>query len=100
MTSIYKNKMEALQGLRRETETCKRYMKASRKKVKEGKIGAAISLLDIAQIAKTCAEDAHEALWSLSKGNLKDEEFESFCESETLGMEINKVCREIRAARK
>ncbi len=44
-------------------------------KSKEGKIGAAINLLDIAGTAKKCAEQVHEELCEVSKGNLTDEEF-------------------------
>lgn len=99
MTSIYRNKQEALQGLEIEMKACIKYAKASEEKAKEGKIGVAINLLDIAQTAKTCAEQAYDSLWELSKGNLTEEEFEIFCDSETLRQDINKAYQAIKEAR-
>ena len=99
MTSIYRNKQEALKGLESEMKACRKYAKASEEKAKEGKIGVAINLLDIAQTAKTCAEQAHESLWELSKGNRKEKEFEIFCDSETLRQDINKAYQAIKEAR-
>lgn len=99
MTSIYKNKKEALKGLKIEMEACRRFAKSSEERAKERKIGFAIRLLDNAQMAKECADKAHEALWELSGGNLTDEEYEIFCDAETLRMDINKAYEAIQRAR-
>ena len=48
---------------------------------------------------KECADEAHEALWELSGGNLTDEEYEIFCDAETLRMDINKAYEAIQRAR-
>lgn len=99
MTSIYRNKHEALKGLESEMKVCRKYAKASEEKAKEGKIGVAINLLDIAQTAKTCADKAHKSLWEISKGNLTEKEFEIFCDSETLRQDIDKAYQVIKKAR-
>lgn len=77
-------KQEILERLETEIKTCKKYAENGVKKAKEGKIGSAISLLDIAETAKKCADQVHEELWEVSKGNLTDEEFQLFAESEIL----------------
>ena len=96
MTSIYNSKKEALKGLEIETRAAKKYARLAFEKASEGKRGVAINFLDIATTAKACADKAHEALWNLSKGNLNEKEFELFCESETLGSEINKAYQAIK----
>lgn len=93
-------KQEILQRIEREAETCKRYAEKSIRKAEEGNIGAAINLLDIAQTAKTCADQVHEELWEESKGNLTEEEFKLFAESEALDRELQKAYKEIKKARK
>lgn len=92
-------KKETLQRLANEVKACKRYAEGSIKKAKEGKIGSAINLLDIAQTAKTCADQAHEELWKVTAGNLNDKEFELFCEAETLNQDIQKAYQAIQTAR-
>lgn len=93
-------KQELLQRLETEVKACKRYAENSIKKAKEKNIGSAINFLDIANTAKQCADQVHEELWEISKGNLTDEEFELFSESETLGRELQKAYNEIKKARK
>lgn len=92
-------KKEILERLETEVKACKRYAESSIKKAKEGMIGSAINLLEIAQTANTCADQLHEELWEISNGNLTDEEFELFCESETLGRVIRKAYNELNIAR-
>ena len=53
-------KKETLQRLTSEVKACRRYTLNAIKKAEEGKISSAISMLDIAQTAKTCAMKAHE----------------------------------------
>lgn len=91
---------DILERLETEVKTCKRYAENSMKKAKEGKIGSAINLLDIANTAKTCADQAHEELWEVSQESLTDEEFELFAESETLAIDIQKAYKAIQQARK
>lgn len=97
MTSIYKNKKQALKGLEIETRAAKKYARLASEKAQEGKRRLAINFLDIATTAKACADKAHDALWILSNGKLNEQEFELFCESETLGIDINKAFKEIKA---
>lgn len=92
-------KQEILERLETEVKACKRYAESSINKAKEGKIGSATNLLDVANTAKTCADQLHEELWKESQGNLNEEEFELFCESETLYQDINKANEEIKKAR-
>lgn len=92
-------KKDLLERLEAEVKACKRYAESSIKKSKEGKIGAAINLLDIAGTAKKCADQVHEELWKESQGNLNEEEFELFCESETLERELKKAYKELNIAR-
>ena len=49
--------------------------------------------------AKKCADQLHEELWEVSKGNLTDEEFQLFTESETLERELKKAYKELNIAR-
>lgn len=93
-------KQEIVKRLETEVEACKRYAENAIIKAKERKIGSAINLLDMAQTAKTCADQVHEELWEESQGNLTDEEFELFSEAETLGRELQKAYNEIKKARK
>lgn len=76
-------KKEILQNLANEVKTCRRYALNAVKKAEEGKISSAISMLDIAQTAKTCAMKAHDELWKVSGGKLNDTEFELFADAET-----------------
>lgn len=92
-------KKELLQRLETEVKACKRYTENSIRKAQEGKIGAAINLLDIANTAKICADQVHEELWQDSKGDLSEEEFKLFAESETLYQDINKAYKELQKAR-
>lgn len=92
-------KKQALERLEREVEACKRYAENSIIKAKERKIGSAINLLEIAKTAKTCADQAHEELWEASKGNLTEEEFKLFAESETLGLLVKKAYNEVQKMR-
>lgn len=92
-------KKEILERLETEVKACKRYTESSIKKAKEGKNGSAINLLDIANTAKTCADQLHEELWKESQGNLREEEFELFAESETLDRELKKAYKELNIAR-
>ena len=45
------------------------------------------------------ADQVHEELWEVSKGNLTDEEFKLFAESETLDRELKKAYKELNIAR-
>lgn len=92
-------KKDILERLETEIKACKRYAENSIKKSREGNIGSAINLLDIAGTAKKCADQLHEELWKESQGNLNDEEFELFCESETLDRELKKAYKELNTAR-
>lgn len=93
-------KQELLERLEAEVKVCKKYAENGVKKAKEGKIGAAINLLDIAGTAKKCADQAHEDLWEVSQGKLTDEEFQLFAETETLDRELQRAYEEIKRARK
>ena len=55
MTSIYKNKKEALKVLEIETRAAKKYARLAFEKAQEGKIELAINFLDIAT-TKACAD--------------------------------------------
>lgn len=92
-------KKETLQRLDREVKACKHYTANAIRKAEEGKIGAAINMLDIAQMAKACAMQAHEEFWKVSKGNLNDVEFELFADAETLSKEIRKAYQVIKQAK-
>ena len=92
-------KKDILERLETEVKACKRYSENSIKKSKEGNIGLAINLLDIAGTAKKCADQLHEELWKESQGNLNEEEFELFAESETLDIELKKAYKELNIAR-
>ena len=92
-------KKEILERLETEIKACKRYTENSIKKSKEGKIGTAINFLDIAGIAKKCADQAHDELWKISEGKLKDDEFKLFAESEALDIELKKAYKELQIAR-
>lgn len=92
-------KKETLQRLEREVKACKHYTANAIRKAKEGKIGAAINMLDIAQMARTCAMQAHDELWKVSKGKLNDTEFKLFAGAETLSQEIRKPYQVIKQAR-
>lgn len=93
-------KKDILERLETEIKACKRYAENSIKKSREGNIGSAINLLNIAGTAKKCADQVHEELWEVSKGNLTDEEFQLFADSETLDREIKKAYKELNIARK
>lgn len=90
---------EILQRLTREVKACKHYTANAIRKAEEGKVGAAINMLDIAQMAEACAMQAHEELWKVSKGNLNNTEFELFADAETLSQEIRKAYQVIKQAR-
>lgn len=92
-------KKETLKRLAIEVKACKRYAESSIKKAKEGKIGSAINLLDIAQTAKTCADQAHEELWKVTEGKLTNKEFKLFAEAESLDKDIQKAYQAIQTAR-
>lgn len=92
-------KKETLQRLTSEVKACRRYTLNAIKKAEEGKISSAISMLDIAQTAKTCASKAHEELWKVSEGKLNDTEFELFADAETLDKDIQKAYQAIQQAR-
>lgn len=95
-----KNETIALQRLATEVKACRRYSLNAIKKAEEGKISSAISMLDIAQTAKTCAMQAHEELWKVSEGKLNSEEFELFADAETLDKDIQKAYQAIKQVRK
>ncbi len=92
-------KKDLVERLEAEVKACKRYAESSIKKSKEGNIGSAINLLDIAGTAKKCADQLHEELWKESRGNLNEEEFELFAESETLDIELKKAYKELNIVR-
>lgn len=66
-----------------EIRACKRYAEKVAEQAREGKIGKAINFLDIAQTAKTCAEQVQKA----------------HSETETLERAIQKAYKEIQTAR-
>lgn len=90
---------EILQRLTREVKACKHYTANAIRKADDGKVGAAINMLDIAQMAEACAMQAHEEFWKVSKGNLNDVEFELFSDAETLSQKIRKAYQVIKQAR-
>lgn len=96
----FKDKKETAQWLTNEVKACKRYTLNAIKKAKEGKISAAISMLDTAQTAETCAMQAHEELWRISKGKLTSKEFELFADAEILNKDVQKAYQAIKQARK
>ncbi|WP_235860757.1 transcriptional regulator [Peptoniphilus porci] len=79
-----------MERLETEVNACKRYAENSVKKVKKGKVGSAINFLDIAVTAKKCADRLHDEFWEVSDGKLTEEEFNIFCEAETLNQDITK----------
>lgn len=88
---MYTNRQEALNGLKAETKACKKYLALAEKSIEEGMVAKAINFFDIAQTAKKCAEQAHNALVEFANDELSNEEFEVICEAETLRVEISKV---------
>lgn len=90
---------ETLQRLEREVKACKHYTANAIRKADDGKVGAAINMLDIAQTAKTCAMQAHDELWKVSGGKLSSKEFELFADAETLSQKIRKAYQVIKQAR-
>lgn len=93
-------KKEILKRLEVEIKACQKYSENAEKKAKEGKFGLAINLLDIAEMARQCAAQAHEDLWKASDGKLTEEEFELFCRAETLDKTVQKGYSQIQKARK
>lgn len=91
-------KKEILQSLEHEVKACRHFTLNANRKAEEGKIGAAISMLDIAQIAETCAMQAHDRLWEVRKGKLNDIEFELFSAAKVLRKGIREVCQVIKQA--
>ena len=89
-------KKETLQRLANEVKACRRYALNAVKKAEEGKISSAISMLDIAQTAKTCANQYHDKLWEVSEGKLNSKELELFQGAETLDKDIQKAYQAIK----
>lgn len=90
---------EILQRLTHEVKACKHYTATAIRKADDGKVGAAINMLDIAQMAETCAMQAHEELWKVSGGKLSSKEFELFSDAETLSQKIRKAYQVIKQTR-
>ncbi|MBS4761173.1 hypothetical protein KG089_00455 [Carnobacteriaceae bacterium zg-ZUI252] len=96
---MYRHTQEALNGLKTEIKACKKYADLATQQAQKGNVSSAIQFLKIAQTARTCANQAHEALWDLSKGQLSDDAFDRFCEAETLSQVIHKAHKAIQQAR-
>ncbi len=60
------------------------------KKTKKRNICLEIHLPYISTTTMTWQDQAHEELWEVSKGNLRDGDFELFAELETLGRDVKK----------
>lgn len=74
-----------------EIKNCKANLDKAVNLAKEGKMNAAINRMDIAVMAKNCALQRHAQLWTTTKGNITDEEFELLAEAETLNNLIRKA---------
>ena len=74
-----------------EIRNCKTNLEKAVSLAKAGKINAAINRMDIAVMAKNCALQRHAQLWTTTKGNITDEEFELLAEAETLNNLIRKA---------
>lgn len=75
---MFRTRREAKEACKREAAFAKRYSEAAIKKAENGECTKAWGLADTARMAAKCALQAHEALWSLSKGNLTESEMKAF----------------------
>ena len=78
MNSIYNTRKRALEGCKREANFAFSFAERAEQRASEGNCNAAWSCADNAKIAATCAMQAHDALWELTKGKLTADEFEAF----------------------
>ncbi|WP_449460484.1 hypothetical protein [Streptococcus suis] len=67
---------------------------------KAGRISKAWDMLDTAKCALTCTNQVHEQLWEFTKGDLTDEEFDIFCQSETVTTVFNQAVKVVKTAMK
>ena len=91
-------KQDLLDRLLAESKVGINYSKKAIEFAKEGRIKTAWNMIDVAQCALTCTKRAHEELWNLTNGDLTEEEFEIFCNSETVTTVFNNALEEIKNA--
>lgn len=92
-------KRNLVKRLKLETEAALKYSQSAVRFAQDGKMSKAMNMLDIAKCAVICANDVHEQLWDVSKGNLTDKEFEIFCESETVSTVFKNAVKTVKDAR-
>lgn len=90
-------KQDLLERLQIETRAGINFSNKAIEFAKDRKISKAWQMLDIAECALTCTNQVHDQLWDLTKGNLTSEEFEIFCQSETVLTIFNQAVRTIKS---
>lgn len=93
-------KEDILKRLEVEVAGGKRFTQRATERANEGRMTTAWELFDIAKCACECARQAHDDLWEVTKGELNSEEFELFCESESLWVLLDKAHEAIKAGMK
>lgn len=93
-------KQDLLERLEIETRACINFSNRAKAFAKEKNIRKAWDMLDTAKCALTCTNQVHEQLWELTKGDLTDEEFDIFCQSETVSTVFNQAVKAVQTARK
>ncbi|HEK9107210.1 TPA: hypothetical protein SUB18_000901 [Streptococcus equi subsp. zooepidemicus] len=88
---MFTTREEAKQSCIVEAQAVERFSKATEKAMANGNQSWAYDMADIAKTALDCARLAHEALWSLTKGNLTEEEFEAFAKAEEVELTFKKA---------
>ena len=84
-------KQDLVKRLEIETRACINFSNKAKAFAKEGNISKAWDILNVAKCALTCTNQVHEQLWELTKGNLTDEEFDIFCQSESVSTLFNQA---------
>lgn len=80
--SLYRTRKEAMNGCIAEAKAAEKYTNSAIRFAEAGKSSTAWDMADVAKSAAVCAMQAHDALWTLSGGNLTAEEFEAFEQAE------------------
>ena len=75
---MYETRREAAAACTYEAKAAEHYSKVAIEYARRGECRRAWSAADTARIAAKCAMQAHEALWSLSGGELTEAEFTAF----------------------
>ena len=87
--------MNVLQELKTENSAATKYLNAVEKFILNGKIDSAIKMLDVAKCAITLSARAHDELFENAQGNLSDEEWEAFEQSEKITLRFNRIANSI-----